>query len=171
MHLSQTRTSGALSSAVRAILPWLHLSQKISPQFLQALSFGICNQLPRLWSIIIGFQQSHQFFRAPKDPIKRQLRWPSFLAFSRFFYSQFIWKVRADNFYAKWIRKAPHSINLPLTKHAVKYCHCVSPGVESAHLTGEHLIDSKLHSDNTAVVSLVGAMRIPAALLPRIEGK
>lgn len=35
MHRSQTRTGWAFSSAVRAILPWVHLSQNISPQFLQ----------------------------------------------------------------------------------------------------------------------------------------
>jgi len=35
MHRSQTRTCRASSSEVRAILPRVHLSQKISPQFLQ----------------------------------------------------------------------------------------------------------------------------------------
>lgn len=36
MQRSQTRTVGALSSAVRgAVLPCVHLSQNISPQFLQ----------------------------------------------------------------------------------------------------------------------------------------
>ena len=35
MHLSQTRTGWASASAFRGVLPWVHLSQKISPQFRQ----------------------------------------------------------------------------------------------------------------------------------------
>ena len=35
MHLSQTRTGWASASVVRGVLPWVHLSQKISPQFRQ----------------------------------------------------------------------------------------------------------------------------------------